>query len=232
MVSLAQAIDLRALKPTQMLTIKKELVTSGSGILQWRPVGTKISLKDTARLMIVNSDNVATNMIIDALGGKEKINEDFTNWGLKQTKINNWLVDLEGTNKTSPYDLVYLLSRVDRGELISEESRKWMYDLMYHAHVRTLLIPGLGPGARLAHKTGDIGKMVGDTGIVTASDGTKYYVAMQVERPHNDLRANEYIRNASKLVYGRFANTSNLSDSTEPATLAPTRLLTPKHIKG
>ncbi len=212
LVSLLQAIDMRALKPSQMLTIKRELVTNGSGFLQFRPAGTKISLQEATKLMIVYSDNTATNMIIDILGGKEKLNDDFKNWGLKQTKINNWLIDIEGTNKTSPYDLVYLLSRVDRGELISTASRQWMYDLMAHAHVRTLLLPGLGPGARLAHKTGDIGKMVGDTGIVTTSDGNKYFVAMQVERPHNDLRANEFIRNASRLVYERLANTSNLSN--------------------
>ena len=212
LVSLLQAIDLQALKPSQQLTIKKELVTGGSGFLQWRPIGTKVSLQEATKLMIVYSDNTATNMIIDVLGGKEKLNADFKNWGLKQTKICNWLADLPGTNKTSPYDLVCLLSRIDRGELVSKTSRAWMYDLMAHARVQTLLKPGLGPGARLAHKTGDIGSMVGDCGIVTTSDGNKYFVAMQVERPHNDLRANEFIRNASKLVYERLANTSRVSN--------------------
>ena len=211
LVSLLQAIDMQALKASQMLTMRKDLVASGSGLLQWRPVGTKVSLQETVRLMIVFSDNTATNMIIDALGGKEKINQDFKNWGLKRTKLNNWLADLEGTNKTSPYDLVYLLSRIDRGELISKTSRDWMYDLMGHARVLTLLKPGLGVGARLAHKTGDIGGMVGDTGIVTTIDGEKYFVAMLVERPHNDLRANAFIRSASRLVYERFANSSELT---------------------
>jgi beta-lactamase class A len=216
LVSLLQAIDMRALKTNQMLTIKRELITGGSGQLQWRPVGTKISLQEAAKLMIVYSDNTATNMIIDVLGGKGKLNEDFVNWGLKQTKLHNWLGDFEGTNKTSAYDLVYLLSRIDRGELISKTSRQWLYDLMAHARVRTLLLPGLGPGARLAHKTGDIGRMVGDTGIVTTSDGNKYFVAMLVERPHNDLRANEFIRNASQLVYTRFASLGELTHLDNP----------------
>ena len=44
--------------------------------------------------------------------------------------------------------------------------------------------------------------MVGDAGIVTAPDGKRYLVAVQVERPFNDRRANLLIRDVSKLVVG------------------------------
>ncbi len=186
LISALRAIDNHNIDPKIKLTIKSELVTGGSGYLQWRPIGTKVPFMEVARLMMVFSDNTATNMIIDALGGKEPLNKDFKTWGLSQTQLNNYLGDFTGTNKTSPYDLVYLLGRVDRGELISKESRAWMYETLKKTRVRTLLWPGLGPGAQLAHKTGDIGIMVGDTGIVTTPDGKKYYVAVQVERPHND----------------------------------------------
>ncbi len=212
LVSALRAIDKHQLDPKKLLTIRADLVTGGSGHLQWQPVGTKVPLMETLRLMMVFSDNTATNMIIDVLGGKEILNKDFKTWGLAQTKINNFLGDFTGTNKTSPYDLVYLLGRVDRGELISKESREWMLGVLKKTRVRTLLLPGLGPGAQLAHKTGDIGIMVGDAGIVTTSDGKKYYVAMQVERPHNDLRANALIKDASKLLYGRLANYSEIAE--------------------
>jgi beta-lactamase class A len=198
-----------------MLTIKPELLTGGSGHLQWQPIGTKVPFLEVLRLMIIFSDNTATNMVIEALGGKEPLNKDFKDWGLKQTCINNYLGDFIGTNKTSPHDLVYLMARIDRGELITSPWRAWMLDTMKKARVRTLLWPGLGPGAQLAHKTGDIGSMVGDSGIVTTLDGKKYYVAVLVERPHNDLRANLLIREASKLLYGRLADYSEMSASKE-----------------
>ena len=206
LVSALKAIDNHQISANKILTMRSDLITGGSGHLQWQAVGTKVSIMETLRLMIVFSDNTATNMIIDALGGKEALNKDFKDWGLTQTKINNFLGDFTGTNKTSPYDLVYLLGRIDRGELISKGSREWMLNTLKKTRVRTLLIPGLGPGAQLSHKTGDIGSMVGDAGIVTTSDGKKYYVAVQVERPHNDLRANLLIRDASKLLYGCLAN--------------------------
>lgn len=205
LVSLLYAIDHGQVKFSDQLTIRQDLITGGSGSLQWRPVNSKISLRDTAELMMVISDNTATNMIIDVLGGKEKLNEQYAGWGLAQTRINNMLGDFEGTNKTSPYDLVNLLARIERNEILSPDSEKWLVDVMRHTRIRTLLNPGLGPGATIAHKTGDIGTMVGDVGIVFAPSGAKYIVSIQVERPFNDRRGNALIRVLSRGIYNCFS---------------------------
>ncbi len=201
LVALLRAMDNKTVQPEQLLIIRPDLIAGGSGFLQWRKPGTKVSVKETAELMIIFSDNTATNMIIDLLGGKEALNKQFHEWGLQQTDIRNLLADFDGTNTTSPYDLTYLLGKIDCGELISPQSREFMYNIMYKTTVRTLLPPGLGPGAKIAHKTGDIGGMVGDSGIVTAADGKRYIVTVQVARPHNDHRANELIRDISRIVY-------------------------------
>jgi beta-lactamase class A len=208
LASLMSAIDDGLVKQTQMLEIKEKHMTGGSGYLQWRPVGSKVSVQEAAELMMVISDNVATNLLIDLLGGKHALNKQYKEWGLTQTKINNWLGDFEGTNLTSPYDLVFLLARIQKGDLLSAESKKWMFHVMERTRIRTLLPQGLGPGAVIAHKTGDIAGMVGDTGMITSPDGSQYMVCMQVSRPHNDRRANALIRTCSKLIYGSFANTA------------------------
>lgn len=201
LIDLLMALDKKELQPNQLVTIRQDLIGGGSGSLQWRPVGTQLPLEEAARLMIIYSDNTATNLVIDALGGKDRINKDFSDWGLSATKLNNWLPDLEGTNKTSPYELSFLLGKIEQGSLISKESRDYMYGIMEKTTIRTLLPQGLAPGSRIAHKTGDIGKMVGDAGIVTTPDGHRYVVAVQVERPHNDRRANALIRDVSKTLY-------------------------------
>jgi len=205
LVSLMRAIDDGTVKQTQILEIKEKHITGGSGYLQWRPIGSKVSVQEAAELMMVISDNTATNLLIDLLGGKDALNKQYKKWGLTQTKINNWLGDFEGTNLTSPYDLVFLLSRIQKGELLSEKSRTWMFQVMQRTRIRTLLPQGLGPGAVIAHKTGDIAGMVGDAGMVTAPDGNQFMVCMQVSRPHNDRRANALIRTCSHLIYQAFA---------------------------
>ena len=206
LVALFTAIDRGDVDPKTIMTIRQDLIGGGSGHLQYRPVGTKLPLSTVSELMIIISDNTATNMIIDLVGGKDVVNKKFNSWGLKNTSISNWLPDLTGTNKTSPRDLVYLLARVDHGEILSPASRARMLEIMTHTKTRTLINPVLPPGVKLAHKTGDIGGMVGDTGIVTSINGSKIYMAFQVERPHNDRRANELIRKLAGITWNGFVH--------------------------
>jgi beta-lactamase class A len=201
MVALGQALDAKQVSADQMLTIRQDLIGGGSGWLQWRKPGSKLSLKETAELMIIISDNTATNMIIDVLGGKEKLNSTFAQWGLASTRINNPLPDLPGTNTTSPYDLAWLLGKIDGGQLLSADSRNWILTTMQRNKIRTLLPMGVPPGTVVADKTGDIATLVGDAGIITTKNGHKYIATVAVERPWNDRRANALIREISKDVY-------------------------------
>lgn len=201
LVKLLDCIDKGVVDPDEILVLRKDLIGGGSGYLQWRPVNSKVTLKEAMESMIIFSDNSATNMIIDRVGGRDACNKDFISWGLRKTYINDWLPDLPGTNKTSPYDLVQLLAKVDKGHLLTPTSRKRMLAIMERTRTRTLLPPGLGPGAKISHKTGDIGSLVGDCGIITSPEGQKYIVAVQVARPHNDRRANELIRQISRSLY-------------------------------
>lgn len=204
LIALLSAQDKHLVDPNQQLELRKDLMVGGSGILQWRPVGSKISVRDAAELMITRSDNTATNLIIDLLGGIEKFNPLFKQWGLKETQLNAWLPDLSGMNKTSPYELAYLVGRLHKGELLTKQSHDWMFNTMQHVRNKSLIPSGLGKGATIAHKTGDIGSMVGDAGIVWCANGKCYLIAIQVERPHNDRRANSLVRKLSKIVYEGF----------------------------
>lgn len=200
-LALLMALDEKKVKLDQTLKVNPEYVGGGSGFLQWQSLGTKVTVKQTAELMMTVSDNTATNMIIDLLGGKQAVNKTLIKAGLTQTRINNMLPDLGGTNKISPYDLAMIMARVERGQLISPASREWMFSVMERCHTNTLLPAGLPPGCRVFHKTGDIAAVVGDAGIVQVPDGKRYAVAIQVERPWNDRRANALIRDLSKTVY-------------------------------
>lgn len=213
LISFLRNCDLKKCSMDDELEVTDSVKTSGSGFLQWRKSGTKYTARRTAELMMIYSDNTATNMLIDHLGGKEKLNKNFRVWGLKNTKINNYLVDIEGTNITSPYDLVYLLGRVDHGELISESNREFMYEIMEKCRNRSMLPQGLGPGAKIVHKTGTLGKVLGDAGIVTTADGKRYAVAIQVERKRNDRRANALIREWSELIYNAYEHPRHIVSS-------------------
>jgi beta-lactamase class A len=212
-LALLLAVDEKKVKLDQTLKLNPESVGGGSGYLQWQALGTKVSVKQTAELMMTVSDNTATNMIIDVLGGKQAVNKTLSKCGLSQTRINNLLPDLGGTNKTSPYDLAMLMARVERGELLSKSSKDWMLSVMERCKTKTLLPAALPAGTRVFHKTGDIAGMVGDAGIVQAADGKRFAVAIQVERPWNDRRANILIRDLSKTIFDAMVGTQSLPPS-------------------
>lgn len=200
-LALLLAVDEKKVKLDQTLKLNPEYVGGGSGYLQWQTLGTKVSVKQTAELMMTVSDNTATNMIIDVLGGKQAVNKTLAKCGLSQTRINNLLPDLGGTNKTSPYDLAMIMARVERGELLSKTSKDWMFSVMERCKTKTLLPAALPAGTKVFHKTGDIAGMVGDAGIIQAANGKRYAVAIQVERPWNDRSANALIRDLSKTLF-------------------------------
>lgn len=205
LVAFFQDVDAGKIRLDEQLTVKKELIGGGSGDLQYKPVGTKLSALSTAIKMITISDNTATNMLIDRLGGAAALNQRFSSWGLTVTQIHNPLPDLSGTNTTSPRDLAQLMAAVEQGHLILVKSRDRLLDIMRHTTIVTLLPKGLGEGATIAHKTGDIGSMVGDVGLVDMPSGKRYIAVAMVKRPFNDEQAKELIRSFSRAAYQQFS---------------------------
>ncbi|KAF3890214.1 MULTISPECIES: serine hydrolase [Nostocales] len=204
LIALFQDIDAGKVKLNDTLVLRRDLKAeaAGSGVLQFKPVGTKLSVLETATKMITISDNTATNMIIDRLGGKAKLNQRFRSWGLQNTVIRNLLGDFKGTNTTSPKDLARLSVMIDNDKLLTNTSRSKALGIMRRVENRRLLPSGLGKGATIAHKTGTLGIILGDAGIVELPTGKRYLAGIFVKRPFGDTRAREFISQISKLVYG------------------------------
>lgn len=200
LMALFQAVDSGKVKLDETLTVRRDLIASGSGKLQNSP-GAKLNLLRTATLMIAISDNTATNMIIDRLGGKQALNRKFSSWGLRKTVIRRQLGDFAGMNTTSPTDLVRLSALIAKHQLISESSRSKVIDILNQTENRKFLRAGLGQGAGIAHKTGTLGRLIGDAGIVEMPNGKLYLAGIFVKRSFNDLRARDFVQQVSKLTY-------------------------------
>lgn len=196
-----QAVDGGTIRLDETLALKEEHRAEGSGSLQYDPVGTQYTALEVATWMMTISDNTATNMIIDRLGGIAQVNQSFTRWGLQQTLLRDKLPDLEGKNTTSPRELAQVMDLIHQGDVVSLKSRDRMIDIMRQAETSVLLEQGLGSGASIAHKTGDIGKLLGDIGLIDLPSGKRYIASVLVERPHNDYGAADLIGDISRLTY-------------------------------
>ncbi|MEB3174014.1 MAG: serine hydrolase [Cyanobacteriota bacterium] len=208
-VAFFQAVDRGQIQLQEQLPLTQAVVAGGAGEMQYQIGKVKsFSALETVTKMIVISDNTATNMILTRLGGKAEVNRRFQSWGLNHTTVNNLLPDLEGTNKTSPQDLVNLLRKIHQGELLSLKSRDRLLGIMRETKTRTLLPQGLEPGAVISHKTGDIGTILGDAGIIDMPNGRRYIGAVFATRPYNDPAARTLIQNISRTTYQHFKGTT------------------------
>jgi beta-lactamase class A len=201
-----QDLDAGKVSLTEKLVMSPNLMASGSGYMQDLAPWSSYSAQYTIGKMIETSDNTATNMIIKRLGGARVLNQRFRSWGLQDTAIRNWLPDLSGTNTVSAHDLALILTKLAKGNLLSDSSKARAIAILKTCHTRSLLVPGIGPGAEIAHKTGDIGFAIGDAGIVFMPNGRQYIAAVMLRRPYDDPRGRDYVQTVSRLTYSYFLN--------------------------
>ncbi len=202
LIDLFKSIENGQVSLDETITLTEYFRTEGSGSLQYKAENSNWTIDKLAEIMITESDNSATNMIMSKIGSMTSVNQSIRDWGLKNTEIKNWLPDLSGTNKTTAKELAQMLYNIDSNDkFLSENSKAKIFSYMGKVHNNRLIHAGLGKGSVFLHKTGDIGSMLGDAGIVIAPDGTKYIAVILAQRPHNSYAGKEFIVRASEIIY-------------------------------
>jgi len=161
----ARVADGRA-KWTDELVLTKAARYGGSGILPELSDGLRLTLQDAVRLMMVLSDNTATNMVLDYLT-TDAVNERINSLGFKATRIMRRVggggeskegklgdnLKRFGLGATTPHEMVQILEKLERGEVVSKEASKQMLDLMKREQGRNSVGRNL-PGVPMASKYG------------------------------------------------------------------------------
>tara|TARA_Y100001968_G_scaffold131079_1_gene119637 strand:+ start:92 stop:1165 length:1074 start_codon:yes stop_codon:yes gene_type:complete len=197
----------------EKLILSEDTIGSGSGWMAYQEIGEAFPVYEVASEMIRVSDNTATNLLIKRLGGIKIINQKFREIGLKNTKLNNYLPDLDGTNLTSTKDLSLAIAIVDNGYLLNVNSRDLFRDIMSKSKTNTLIpsgiLRGLGKesqetdyhlalkGYLVHNKTGDIGISYSDTALIQTPNNSRAFASFIIKGPFNDPRSPELIRNLS-----------------------------------
>ena len=166
----------------QPLVLTKDKKVSGSGVLTEFADGTTITLRDAANLMIVVSDNTATNLVLDVVSS-DTVNARMDALGLTKTravrkigggspsKVNDDPVwRLYGLGISTPKEMVTLLERLERGEIVSPEASKEIVETLKREQY------GEGIGRTLydvpvASKLGALDRLRSDIGIVYGRRG-------------------------------------------------------------
>lgn len=179
----------------------EEFKTLGSGNLQYTKTDVFYSLDYLANITIANSDNSATNMLLYEIGGIDGFNRAMRSLGLKTISMGQWLPDLEGENKITAREISEVLYNLDNPNYINPKYKTTIKEYLGNTRNIHLLKEKLPQSAMVLHKTGNIGNMIGDSGVIYTDNGKKYIVTILVKRPKNDFSAKVLIQDASKLIY-------------------------------
>lgn len=171
-------------------TVTKDDMLPGTGILRSLDPGATVTVKDLVTLMIIVSDNTATDIVYRMVGGPEAVNRRMTALGLRQTSApapaRAWFEALraapsaeafhrEGKHPfglSTPREMGKLLEMMERGTLIDKASSDQMLQIM-RGQVYRSRIPRLLSGYRIPHKTGDFLPYIGnDVGVIEAPGTT------------------------------------------------------------
>lgn len=206
LIEMFRSIEAGQFKLYDRMIMDEYYRTGGSGSLQFKARNSEYSMDTLARHMIEESDNTSTNMIMAKIGGKHSVNRALKNWGMKKTHIENWLPDLGGENVSTAKELSTMLYNINNESLLNINSRESIIDYMSHVKNNRLIQAGIPSNAQFIHKTGDIGSMLGDAGIVYAPDGQRYIITILAKRPYNSPQGKAFIVEASKTVYDYIIN--------------------------
>ncbi len=170
-------------KLTDPVTLHKEDKVPGSGILTYHfSDGATFPLRDAIRLMIVFSDNTATNLVLDKIGIGSTA-QRMESWGYPNTKINAKVyrgsttsIDPARTKKfglgsTTARDMVALLEKLHGGKLVSPEACKEMLEHLKKCDDKDKFTRFLPAGVVVAHKTGSVNEVRTDAGILYLKSG-------------------------------------------------------------
>ena len=207
--------------------LKEKEKVGGSGILKEMSSGTKLNLLDLLTLMIVISDNTATNKVIDIVG-VDSVNESMSKLGLQNIYLSGKLMQNEKEkkdkeekstsgeySKATPEDLLQLLVMLYKGEILNTDETKRAIDIMENQHFVTNMIGRYLPYdpedtpeksvLRIASKSGAIRGVRNDIGFIWYKDLT-YAVAMMTKncedtRFYPDNEGALTVAKVSKKVY-------------------------------
>ncbi|WP_312906577.1 serine hydrolase [Tissierella praeacuta] len=165
------------------------------------------TLIDLITLMIILSDNTATNVLIDLLG-YEKVNETVKKLNCNNTILKRKMMDFtaakEGReNLTSPMDMALFMEKIYNKSIISPKICDIMIDILTRQKHRDMLPRYILDEVKIANKTGELSGINHDIGIFYL-ENINYLIGIFTTNGKDDLVGKRTIGRISKLVYDNF----------------------------
>ena len=174
----------------EMISMMAEDQVGGTGNLQAAEPGTSYSLEELALEMLIHSDNTATNLIIERLGGLSAVQAKIQSLGYQDTRLQRLMMDqvaiAEGReNYTSAREVGQLLAKLYQHKLVGQEQDQIFLDFLAQQTDRQGLVASLPQGVTSYNKTGTNSAqgLQHDAALVQLSNQSAYVLVVLQENP-------------------------------------------------
>lgn len=193
--------------------LERRHVVGGSGILD-ELAAPAMPLRDYATLMIMLSDNTATNLLIDAVG-MQNVNSRMSSLGLEKTLLRRRMIDMEAArrgdeNVSTPGEIARLLEVIYRGDGLTKESHQAMLAILKKPK-STALRAGVPATIQVANKPGGLEGVAVDAGIVYL-DRRPYIFSMMTTYLKQESAGDDAIERVSRRVFDYFNRLARSSE--------------------
>ena len=203
----------------ERVTLRAEDVVMGSGILRDFQPGLQPMLRDLAMMTIVVSDNEATNILLDRVGGPEAVNATMRELGWPSIEVHRRIAFGEITTagslaEAAPRDLMRLAVSLAREELISAQASRAMLAILARQRYleQALRFVAFRPYAgdfgkaqpvAIFNKTGMIGGLRADAGIIALGPEGKIAYSVVTDSGEDDTYRHEHPADITNALIGR-----------------------------
>ena len=186
------------------IVLTPEMLTGGDGILKELEPGHSFTLKEILTLMIIVSDNMATNILIDRLGF-DRINQQARQLGLQHASLGRRMMDSEAKkagrdNFICADDAAAVLEKIFREQFVSPELDRVALDILSRQQQSGRLQLYLPEEVPVAHKCGDLDFLEHDAGIVYAPSGP-YILVVFTNKTTTNKDGREIIGTVSRMAF-------------------------------
>jgi beta-lactamase class A len=191
------------LQPDRLISVRPEDKVGDTGVMQ--AMNTKqITIHDLLTLMIIVSDNSATNLVIDLLG-METINSTISKIGMKNTVLKRRMLDFKAAqagndNLTTSADIVHCLKEAIEGQWLKKQSRNQFNTLLLQQQFKEKLPAHMNRSLLdIGNKTGELTGIEHDCAVITYGD-KRAFAAVMIDGLEENETGKSKIRQVGKLI--------------------------------
>lgn len=179
-------------------------------------LGSTASVHEIARLMIVRSSNLGTNILVERIGGAAFMSL-LKELGIEGVQVLRGVEDYKAhelglDNRATARGLMQMMKALAEGRAVSLESSMDMIEILLGQEFNEGIPAGLPKGTRVAHKTGWVDLIYHDFGIVLPRDRRPYVLAVMTRGFKDVKEAHACVAEVSRRIHKRIRSETRAPD--------------------